>query len=424
MHLRGDRRGAEHIAMPASFRRKQITFKEGYGQMSRQTSQAFALRAACLLMAGAGLAIGAAGVAPAAVPTEPETATVATLPAPSPKWFYVRGGFDSAGTQIVDSTTGKMVGMVDTSRSSDMAIDPAGKFYYVSETIWSKGNRGTRQDLLTIYDANSLKLQTEVTFPGRLIIGAQVNNFALSEDGKSAYIFNLTPAASVNIVDLVKRKFSRNVELPGCAGLMPIPEGLVSVCSDGSLASLNLSGGKAEITRSAPFFHATNDPVFDAFNYSIKRKEAVFISYTGLIYTAKIGLKPEIAAPFSIQAAAGLRPGDTKPLDVNWLPGGRQLTAWHHASNHLYVLMHMGEFWTQKDPGEEIWDVDLSTKKVVKRFPLEDHIDNIEVTQGDKPKLFINTMRNDGYILDLATWTLGPKIGQIGGGIIGTVEAP
>lgn len=424
MHRRGDRRGAEHIAMPASFRRKQITFKEGYGQMSRQTSQAFALRAACLLMAGAGLAIGAAGVAPAAVPTEPETATVATLPAPSPKWFYVRGGFDSAGTQIVDSTTGKMVGMVDTSRSSDMAIDPAGKFYYVSETIWSKGNRGTRQDLLTIYDANSLKLQTEVTFPGRLIIGAQVNNFALSEDGKSAYIFNLTPAASVNIVDLVKRKFSRNVELPGCAGLMPIPEGLVSVCSDGSLASLNLSGGKAEITRSAPFFHATNDPVFDAFNYSIKRKEAVFISYTGLIYTAKIGLKPEIAAPFSIQAAAGLRPGDTKPLDVNWLPGGRQLTAWHHASNHLYVLMHMGEFWTQKDPGEEIWDVDLSTKKVVKRFPLEDHIDNIAVTQGDKPKLFINTMRNDGYILDLSTWTLGPKIGQIGGGIIGTVEAP
>lgn len=424
MHRRGDRRGAEHIAMPASFRRKQITFKEGYGQMSRQTSQAFALRAACLLMAGAGLAIGAAGVAPAAVPTEPETATVATLPAPSPKWFYVRGGFDSAGTQIVDSTTGKMVGMVDTSRSSDMAIDPAGKFYYVSETIWSKGNRGTRQDLLTIYDANSLKLQTEVTFPGRLIIGAQVNNFALSEDGKSAYIFNLTPAASVNIVDLVKRKFSRNVELPGCAGLMPIPEGLVSVCSDGSLASLNLSGSKAEITRSAPFFHATNDPVFDAFNYSIKRKEAVFISYTGLIYTAKIGLKPEIAAPFSIQAAAGLRPGDTKPLDVNWLPGGRQLTAWHHASNHLYVLMHMGEFWTQKDPGEEIWDVDLSTKKVVKRFPLEDHIDNIAVTQGDKPKLFINTMRNDGYILDLSTWALGPKIGQIGGGIIGTVEAP
>jgi methylamine dehydrogenase heavy chain len=257
--------------MPASFRRKQITFKEGYGQMSRQTSQAFALRAACLLMAGAGLAIGAAGVAPAAVPTEPETATVATLPAPSPKWFYVRGGFDSAGTQIVDSTTGKMVGMVDTSRSSDMAIDPAGKFYYVSETIWSKGNRGTRQDLLTIYDANSLKLQTEVTFPGRLIIGAQVNNFALSEDGKSAYIFNLTPAASVNIVDLVKRKFSRNVELPGCAGLMPIPEGLVSVCSDGSLASLNLSGGKAEITRSAPFF---TPPMIRCLTPSITRSSA------------------------------------------------------------------------------------------------------------------------------------------------------
>lgn len=386
--------------------------------MSRHVSQAFALRAVALLVATA-----LAGGASAAVPTEPETANVATLASPSPKWFYVRGGWDTAGTQIVDSATGKMVGMVDTSRSSDMAVDPAGKFYYVSETIWSKGNRGTRQDMLSIYDANSLKLQTEVSFPGRLIIGAQVNNFALSPDGKSAYIFNLTPAASVNIVDLVKRKFSRNVELPGCAGLMPIAEGLVSVCSDGSLASLNLTG-KGEITRSAPFFSPTSDPVFDAFNYSVKRKEAVFLSYTGLIYTAKIGLKPEVAAPFSIQAAAGLRPGDTKPLDVNWLPGGRQLTAWHHASNHLYVLMHMGEFWTQKEAGEEIWDVDLSAKKVVRRFPLEEHIDNIEVTQGDQPKLFINTGKNDGFILDLATWTLGPKIGQIGGGVIATLEAP
>lgn len=403
----------------ACFCRHYAAFKEGSGQMSRHTSQAFTLRAAAVLI-GTVLASGAQ----AAVPTEPETPNVATLASPNPGWFYVRGGFDTAGTQIVDSATGKMVGMVDTSRTSDMAVDPAGKFYYVSETIWSKGNRGTRQDLLSIYDANSLKLQTEVPFPGRLIIGAQVNNFAISPDGKSAYIFNLTPAASVNIVDLGKRKFARNVELPGCAGLMPIAEGLVSVCSDGSLASLNLSGGKAEITRSAPFFSATNDPVFDAYNYSVRRKEAVFLSYTGLIYMAKIGLKPEVAAPFSIQAAAGLRPGDTKPLDVNWLPGGRQLTAWHHASNHLYVLMHIGEFWTQKDPGEEIWDVDLSAKKVVKRFPLEDHIDNIEVTQGDKPKLFINTGKNDGYILDLATWTLGPKIGAIGGGIIATVEAP
>jgi methylamine dehydrogenase heavy chain len=163
--------------------------------------------------------------------------------------------------------------------------------------------------------------------------------------------------------------------------------------------------------------------VYDAFNYSIAKKEAVLISYTGLIYTAKIGVKPEVAEPFSIQVAAGVRQGDTRPLDVNWFPGGRGLTAWHVASNHLYVLMHIGEYWTQKEGASEIWDVDLTAKKVVKRLPVEGKITNIGVTQGDKPKLFISNDREAAYIVDLATWTKTPKLEGLGGGIIATLDA-
>ncbi|WP_246027185.1 amine dehydrogenase large subunit [Novosphingobium umbonatum] len=390
--------------------------------MSRPTllrPMAQILRLAPLALA---VASGTARAAPENL-TEPETATSATLPAPSKDWFFVRGYFETGGTSIVDSATSKMLGMVNTSGWSDLAFDPMGKVYYVAETLWSKGNRGTRQDMVSVYDAKTLLLQTEIPIPGRLIIGAQLNNFAVSADGKTGYVYNLTPAASVNVVDLVKRKFVKNVELPGCAGMMPIAEGLVSVCSDGSLATVNLTGAKAEITRSAPFFVPTVDPVFDSFSYSAVKKQAVFISYTGLIYTAKIGAKPEVAAPFSIQAAAGLRAGDTKPLDVNWLPGGWQVSAWHRASNHLYVLMHMGEYWSQKELGSEIWDVDLTAKKVVRRFPLEDKAGNLEVTQGDKPKLFVNSGR-DGVVIDLATWKAGPKIKRISGGIISTIEAP
>jgi methylamine dehydrogenase heavy chain len=394
-----------------------LAAKEGLGPMKLSYRKILSCSLGALMLGAPVMA------APALAATvEPEEALVKTLPPTSPDWFFIRGGFNTDGTPIHDANSGKMVGLIDTSRRSDMAFDPLGKVYYVAETIWSKGNRGTRQDLLSVYDATTLKLQTEITLPGRLIIGAQPNNFAVSEDGKTGYVYNLTPAASVNIVDLVKRKFVKAIDLPGCAGLMPIDGGLVSVCSDGSLATLDVAGGKGEVKRSAPFFAATSDPVFDSFNYSLPAKEAVFLSYTGQIYTAKIGTTSSVSAPFSIQQAAGLRAGDTKPLDISWFPGGYQPSAWHRASGHLYVLMHVGEYWSQKQPATEIWDVDLAAKKVVKRFTLEQPVMNIGVTQTAKPKIMVTGFKGTGFVIDPASWTQTAKIEHAGGGIIQTVE--
>ena len=145
-------------------------------------------------------------------------------------------------------------------------------------------------------------------------------------------------------------------------------------------------------------------------------------SYTGLVYTAKIGATSTVAAPFSIQQAAGLRAGETKPLDINWYPGGFQPQAWHQASNHLYVLMHMGEFWSQKAPASEVWDLDLTTKKVVKRFALPDPVVNIAVTQTATPKLMVTGFKQDGYIIDPKTWDEPKKVHHAGSGIIQVVE--
>jgi len=36
-----------------------------------------------------------------------------------------------------------------------------------------------------------------------------------------------------------------------------------------------------------------------------------------------------------------LRKGTYTPMDVNWMPGGRQPIAVHHATGRIYVLMHM-----------------------------------------------------------------------------------
>lgn len=387
------------------------------------------------LCAGSGVALVASDAlaaepsAAASAPPGAEESEVRSLPPLSTDWFFIRARFNSDGSAIHDATTGKMVGLVNTSRWSDLAFDPARKAYYVSETIWSKGNRGTRQDMVSVYDATSLKLQAEIPLPGRLIIGAQLNNFAISPDGKTGYVYNLTPASSLLLVDLAKRKFVREVDLPGCAGLMPIDTGVVALCSDGSLASLELGAcqGKAKapvdkITRSEVFFAPTTDPIFDSFAYSVPRREAVMISYTGQIYTAKISAKPSVAAPFSIQQAAGLRAGSGAPLDINWFPGGFQPLAWHRASNHAYVLMHKGEYWTQKEAGTEIWDVDLTAKKVVKRFKLPEEAGIIEVTQSAHPRIIVLDGKENGWLIDPANWSEAGKITRAGGGVILSYE--
>lgn len=360
--------------------------------------------------------------APAAPPVlESEEPYTRKLPAISPHWAFVRGGWESGATRIWNGDTGKMVGMVSTGRWSDLGLDPTNKYYYVSETMWTKVNRGTRQDMVSIYDPITLALVGEVPIAGRLIIGADKNNFVISDDGKTGYIYDLDPASSVKIVDLEKRKAGPTIELPGCATLIPNPAGGFSaLCSDGTLATVTAKG---QTTHTAPFFSATNDPIFGPHVYDRAKAEATFMTYTGLIYQAKIGATPTIGQPWSIQAAAGLRPGDTKPLDINWLPGGRQMMALHRATGTLYVLMHMGEFWSHKQDGDEIWVVDLANKKVKRRVPLKKPAGNIEVTQDAKPLIFVNEDEGKVRVIDATTFEQKFEIEHAGGGVIATSDA-
>lgn len=354
---------------------------------------------------------------------EAEEPGVMTLEPPKASWFYVRGGWGSAGSSIFDAGTGKMVGMVNTSRDSDMAIDPAGKFYYVAETIWSKVNRGTRQDLVSVYDSKTLKLISEIPTLGRLIVGGFTTNFVLTDDGKTAYDYNFDPASSVNIIDMVKRKFVRAVELPGCAGMIPNPGvGFSSLCADGTIATVAIKGATQDITRTEPFFDAAADPIFSNTVYDRKKKQVVMVSYTGLIRTASIGGKVEVSAPFSIQEAGGMKPADVKPLDIAWYPGGMQPVALHRPSGTLWVLMHKGEYWSHKEGAEEIWGVDLATKKLVKRIPVEGEPGNIQITQDDAAMIMVNGYKGKALVIDSKTGEVKHEIENAGGGLITVVE--
>lgn len=356
---------------------------------------------------------------PAQAEIKAEEAFVQTILPPQPQWAFVRGGYGLGGTRIFDGATGKMRGEVDNSGRGDVAIDPAGKYYYVADTIWTKGDRGTRQDFVAVYDSTQLKLQAEIAIPGHIIVGGFKQNFILSDDGATAYVYNYDPASSVNMVDLVKRKFVRAIELPGCASLIPNPGvGFSALCSDGSMATVDTRGAKPKITHGPSFFQASADPIFSNFVYDKSRKQTTFLSYTGLVYQATMGPVPTVSQPFSLQEAAGVPKGDPKPLAINWLPGGAQVMALHKPSGHVYVLMHKGEFWSHKEAGEEIWNLDLAARKVVARHPLKTPVNNIEVTQDAAPLIFVNDKDGTTYVLDARTMEEKRKIEKTGPGLI------
>lgn len=388
-------------------------------------SAAKAKLSAALTALALGSALGSLTATPvmAKASVEPEESDVNTLPPATKSWFFVQRGFVLSGTSIYDSATGKLLGQVETPILSDMALDPLGKAYYVSQSIWTKGSRGTRQDFITVYDSTGLKVQADIDMPGRLLVGGRKNNFIVSEDGKWGFVYNFSPASSVNLIDMAKRKFVKAIELPGCADLIPNPGvGFSALCSDGSMATVSVMGAKPVITHTAPFFEATTDPVFDNLPYDKGRKQAVLMTYTGLIQVASISATPTIGAAFSIQEAAGIRKGETKPLEVNWYPGGGQPMALHRPSGHLFVLMHQGEYWTHKEGGEEVWEVDLAAKKVVKRLMVEGKPRSIEVTQEASPKIITAGEDETVRVIDPATGTATYTIEHGGNGPITVIE--
>jgi methylamine dehydrogenase heavy chain len=356
-----------------------------------------------------------------------EVPSVSTLAPVQPHWVFVNRGNGQDGTRIFDGDTGKMKGMVNMYGQDSFAFDPLGKNFYVAQTIWSKLDRGIRQDALLIYDVTSLKLVAEIAIPGRMLIGNRTHNLVITSDGKKALIYNMQPSSSVNVVDLDKRAFEQKIELPGCATMLTNTiNGFSALCSNGTMATVTMEGGKPSITRSAPFFSATEDPIFDTSIVDPRTGKATLISYSGLITPVTLGAKPAIAAPWSIQQAAFMRKGTYTPMDVNWMPGGRQPIAVHHASGRIYVLMHMGEYWSEYEPAQEIWVLDGNTHKLIGRHALSDELKgrpvNIAVSQDGDPQVYVSDGSGNTFVLDRESFEKKQKMENSGGGILYAVQ--
>lgn len=372
----------------------------------------------CLLAA-----LPATAMAQADTPPQVEESNVATLPAATPHWIFINTNWGSRGTRIVDGDTGKMVGLVHEADLSNFAADPLKRYYYIAETIWTKGNRGTRQDMVTVYDASTLKVVREIKLPGRLLVGNRRHNLSVSADGKTAYVYNMDPASTVISVDLAKGAAGKSAEVPGCGLSAAIGNSkALSLCADGSLALTDFAGGP-KVVRSDPFFNSENDPIFDNSPVETATGKAMFVSFSGLVYPVTAADKPVVGAPWSLQEAAGLTRVTEAPLVVSWLPGGSQPAAIHFATGRMFVLMHMGEYWSRKEGGEELWVLDAGSHKLLKRMKLEEPATFVEVSQDAKPLLFLNSNKGKLKVLDALTLEEKQKVEDIGAGPMISVGA-
>jgi len=369
-----------------------------------------------------GVSIAADPPQDAAVIGQTEVNDITPLPPPGPHRLVIGGSYQTGGVRVIDGDKARLVGMMHAASGSNLVIDPNGKYYYLAETSFARGNRGARQDYISIYD-NQLKLAAEVDLPGRLISVPKTQTFDVSSDGHFGYVYNMQPAASVSVVDLVARKLSTVVEVPGCGLVYPFgPRGFASLCSDGSVAVAvpAAKGSKYAVTRTARFFDAEKDPVFEESPIDRQTGNALFITYTGKVIPVTLGASPVFADSWSLQQAAGHPLPSTEPELLAWRPGGSKFATLQKATGRLFVLMHPGAHWTHKQEGKEVWVFDVAAKKRVARFALKDGGDSIVVTQDAEPLLFVVGGGPMGSltILDARTGQTKGALPGVSGGIL------
>jgi len=366
------------------------------------------------------LCCGAAALRAAQPPVLPaETSDVATLSIAVPHRFFTMGYRGSA--VIFDGDSGKLEGQVPLGQESTLALSADNSRIYVGETMWAHGNRGARIDLLSIYDTKTLNLLKEIELPGRALVNMKFNDFSLSASGKRAYVYNMHPASSIVWVDLAKETVGGSVEVPGCALVFAWGEdGVSSLCGDGSLATVSLpAGGLPKVSHTKPFFDAVNDPIFDNSVFDNATGRAVFLSYTGLIYSAKLGADPVIEQPWSITEAAGQKAAGTGVDELAWRPGGRQPIAWHKQSDRIFVLMHAGSYWSHNDAATEIWVLNLKTHALLARYAVQAKpagvVRSFAVSQKAKPQLYLLNPDGGATVVDADTGEVLRKIDFEGG---------
>lgn len=363
---------------------------------SRSTLPSFLFASGVLLAALAGpRPAGAADLAPEKV------GRVFELPAsPGPHWFWA-SDILLHRTTLFDAADGRLLGTISSgSAGSGFVIQPlfapTHDEIYIPETYWSRGIRGERTDVVTVYDARTLKPKAEIAIPaerGEYFPGNAAN--ALTDDGRFLAVFNITPATSLTIVDVKERRVAGKVEAPGCALVFAAgPRRFFMLCGNGSALVVQLDdrGAVAKAERTEPFFDAAKDPLTEK---AVRREDQwIFTSFDGVVHTVETkGAQLAFGATWPLM--------DDADRDAGWRIGGLQHLAVHEASGRLYALVHQGSRDTHKDPGTEVWVYDLEARRRERRIPVPNPVVTFLAEQAG-----MEPVGEEGLVTRFVRWAL------------------
>jgi methylamine dehydrogenase heavy chain len=299
------------------------------------------------------------------VPVDP-VGRVESLRAPLPPHLVWASDVVLRRIALADLESGDLLGVIDGGYGITAALFARARpEIYLPETHYSRGARGERTDVVTVYDALSLLPLAEVEVPPRRAINQLPSaNAALTDDDRFALLLNMTPATSVSVVDLVRRTFVTEIAIPGCGLVYAAgPRRFLSPCGDGALlvVTLDEEGREASKRRTVPFFDPRRDPVTEK---AVRRgDEWLFVSFEGRLHAVDVsGPEPRFADPWDLV-------GSEDRVD-GWRIGGQQHLAVHGGAGRLYALVHQGPPDTHKDPGKELWVYDLQQRRRVQRIEL------------------------------------------------------
>ena len=320
-----------------------------------------------------------------------ELGEVETLPAVYPEsWVFAHDvsfmHMSSGKFILLDIEGGTMKdyykGMVNSSFIGFFASARSKPEFYVMDNFYSRGWRGERVDVITVYDKRTLSPVDEVLLKDgkRAEMLPSKYTMRLIDNDRLLLFYKFSPATSVGVMDTVKRKIVNDIALPTCAGVYPTGErGFSSLCGDGSMVSWQLSkNGKVKSSeRVAKFFNVDDDALFE--KPALVGGIAYFPTFSGNIQeidlsaaTAKPG--PKWALASAAEQAAGWRPGGAWPAAA--------------AGDWIYVLMHENGYeGSHKDPGGEIWVYDTKSKQRRQRIALQSPAIALDITAGSKPRI-------------------------------------
>ncbi|WP_175721505.1 amine dehydrogenase large subunit [Burkholderia anthina] len=363
------------------------------------------------------LAFAAAWAGSAYATEKPEELVVQKMPPWHPHEVYVvdiaMPTMTDGRIYVYDADAKKLLGQIDGGFAPGLAISPDHRTSFIATTYFSRGSHGTRTDVVEMTDNATLDHTGEIVIPAKH--GQHVPspyNTAFSADGKRLYVANITPAASVTVIDAVSKKVLSEIDTAAC--VLAYPSGndrFTALCESGKALTVTLDANGKEVKRtmSDAFIDVDNDPAF--INASRYNGGYLFTTYHGNVRSADFnGDKPVFGKSWSLVTDAERAEG--------WRPGGMQQTAVQAKQHRYYVLMHKGGDGSHKDPGTQVWVYDLKTKQRVARWDLAqqkvDPLVSIQVSDDDKPLFYGLTGTSDLVVMDARTGKLQHVEKQIG----------